>query len=47
MDQGGALQGMIRPLGLQMVVREPPEFLVDERQDILERLFVTFFPVTQ
>jgi hypothetical protein len=46
-DQGCALQGVIRPLGSEVIVREAPQLLVDQGHESAKGLFVALFPVTQ
>ena len=42
-----ALQRMIRPLSAQLEARDPPQFVVDERQELLERLLIAICPMLQ
>jgi hypothetical protein len=47
MNQCGALQGVSRPLGLQLVVREAPQLFVDQRNHDAQSFFVALPPVLQ
>src|SRR5689334_4412223 len=47
MHQGRSLQGVARALALQVVMRQRTEFLVDQRNQGIERLLVSRFPLFQ
>jgi hypothetical protein len=46
-NESRALQGVIRSFGLEVVVSEPPQLFVDQRDQSLERLLVSLLPVLQ
>jgi hypothetical protein len=47
MNQGGALQGVIRTFPLQVTAGDAPQLVVDQGQELSERFFVSLGPVTQ
>jgi len=47
MHQGGALQGMVGAFLPQIVVRDPPEFVIDERNHGAQGLLFAGVPVAQ
>ena len=47
MNQRRALQGVIRPFGLKVVVGETPQLFVDQRHESVEGFSVALCPVVQ
>jgi hypothetical protein len=45
--QGGALQGVVRTFLLQVMMRDPPELVINERNYGAQPLVVTGLPVRQ
>src|SRR5487761_465474 len=43
-DEGGGLQGVIRPFPAQMALRDAPQFLVHEGQETAQRVIVSGAP---
>jgi hypothetical protein len=46
-NQGGALQGVIRALGLEVIVRQTPKLFVDQRYQGTESVLVALLPLLQ
>ncbi len=46
-DQRGRLQGMARPFPAQMMIGQPAQLSIDERQQVIERAAIPFAPVKQ
>ena len=45
--QGGALQSVVRAFVPQVMMRHPPQLVIDERKHLTQRLVVTGVPVRQ
>ena len=46
-DQGGRLQRVSRALAVHVPLRQPPQFLVNERRQLVERLLIALAPCNQ
>lgn len=47
MHQGRRLQGVTRALSLQKTMRQPTELVIDQRQQLLERLLIASAPLIE
>jgi hypothetical protein len=47
MHQSGALQRVVAAFGLQVVMSQAPQLLVDQKNESLERVFVALPPMMQ